>query len=180
MGLDLPPSPRRLVFRRVVQQIRDDPLIRRAVRTILAWDGKPDDARQLTIAQAPGLRITPTFGPDTWAFPDAQRGWMFLAVEMLVPGYDAGDMMDLWWALERALYPPDGAARMAFQRDLREVGLPQGLAGAYTGLIEFSQPIADDSPSDQHQHAVGQLRIEMLLNLNTCGGSGPAPASARR
>jgi hypothetical protein len=56
---------------------------------------------------------------------------------------------------------------MAFQQQLREVGLPQNLAGAKTGQISFSQPIADDNPADQYQHAVGEMKIEILLNLNT-------------
>jgi len=170
MGLfNLPDSVRKLVLRRIVQQLRNDPILSRALKVILAWEGKPGDDRPLTIAMAPGIRITPTFGPEMWAFPDATRGWMFLAVEMIVPGYDVGDMIDLWWAIETALYPRD-SSRLAFQKDLREVGLDQGLAGAYTGLIEFSQPIADDAPADQFMAAVGQMKIEMLLNLNTCGG----------
>jgi hypothetical protein len=165
--LDLPDSPRKLVFRRIVQQLRNDPTLSRACRVILAWEGDPQDARPLALPMAPGLRLTPTFGPDVWASPDSMRGWMYLAVEMIVPGYDVGDMIDLWWAIEIALYPRDLAARNAFQKELREVGLARGIAGAYTGLVEFSQPVADPAPSENYQHSIGQMRIEILLNLNT-------------
>jgi hypothetical protein len=165
--LALPDSPRKLVFRRIVQQLKNDPVLKRSLKTLLAWGGTPEDARPLTIDESPGIRLTPGFGPDVWQFPDAQAGWMFIKVEMLVPGFDVGDMIDLWWALEIALYPRDWNARMAFQQALREVGLPQGLAGAKTGLITFSQPIADDAPADQYQHAVGEMKVEILLNLNT-------------
>jgi hypothetical protein len=78
-------------------------------------------------------------------------------------------MLDVWWAIERAIYPRDPDARLAFQKDLREaLILPDGSrTGAYTGLVEFSQPAAADAPGDQMQGAIGQLRVEMLLNINT-------------
>ena len=165
--LGLPDSPRKLVFRRIVQQLKNDPVLRRSLKTILAWGGDAMDAPPVTVDESPGIRLTPTFGPDEWQFPDAQSGWMFIRVEMLVNSWDVGDMMDLWWSIEIALYPRDWNARMAFQQQLREVGLPQNLAGAKTGLISFSQPVADDNPQDQYQHAVGEMKIEILLNLNT-------------
>ena len=163
--LGLPDSPRKLVFRRIVQQLKNDPVLRRSLKTILAWGGSPEDARPLTLDESPAIRLTPGFGPDEWRFPDGTSGWMFIKVEMLVPGFDVGDMIDLWWAIETALYPRDWPARMAFQKELREVGLPQDLAGAATGQISFSQPVADDYPADQHQHAVGEMKIEVLMNM---------------
>ena len=172
LHLDLPPSPRKLVFRRIVQQLRNDPVLSRALRTIQAWEGKPADFQPLTQSNAPGIRLTPTCGPDMWAFPDAQRGWLYIAVDLVVPGHDVADMLDVWWTMERAIYPPnpdrlDMSPALRFQKDLREVGLPYGMAGAYTGLVEFSQPAADDSPGDQVMEAIGQMRVEMLLNINT-------------
>ena len=97
-------------------------------------------------------------------------------MDLVIPGHDvAQSMLDVWWTmLSRAIYPPnpdirlhDMSPALRFQKDLREVGLPYGMAGAYTGLVEFSQPAADDTPGDQVMEAIGQMRVEMLLNINT-------------
>ena len=170
--LDLPDSPRKLVFRRIVAQLRNDPTLSRALRTFQAWEGKPTDFQPLVQSNAPGIRLTPSCGPSLWANPDAFRGWLYIDVDITVPGTDVADMLDLWWTIERAIYPPnpdrlEPSPALRFQRDLREAGIARGIAGAYTGLVEFSQPAADTSPGNQLMEAIGQMRVEMLLNLNT-------------
>jgi hypothetical protein len=147
-----------------VQQLRNDAVLSRALKTILAWEGQPTDSQDIAVSMAPGIKLTPTFGPDTWAFPDGFRGWMFIAVEMISPGFDVGDMVDLWWSVQEALYPPNPAnlepsPAQQFQLELRHLG-------AYTGQIEFSQPAADPAPADQKQFAIGQMRVEIRLYVN--------------
>lgn len=172
-NLGLPPSPRRLVFERIVLQLRRDRLLSRTVRTLLAWEGDPDESRELARVKSPAIRLTPSFGPDIWAFADAFRGWMFIDCELMVPGTDTCDMLDLWYWIMRALYPPnpDGlepSPAMQFQRELRECGRPYGWAkAALTGQIEFSQPAADPSIGDGVQQAQAQMRIEIDSNVNS-------------
>lgn len=178
--LHLPDSPRKLVFRRIVKQLRNDPTLSRTARVLVAWEGTPTDGQELTIGKAPGLRLTPTCGPETWASNDSTRSWLFIDVDILIPGTDVGDMLDLWWAVERAIYPCDRAAQLAFQRELREPGGPEG-SGALTGLIEFSQPAADDGPADQMQQARAQMRVEMRQCLVACHlASTASPTPARK
>lgn len=165
--LDLPPSPRRLVFRRIVLQLRNDPILKRLPLTVLAWEGRPDDGRDLTLAEAPIIRLTPSFGPDTWAFPDAMKGTMFIDTDIGLPGTDVGDMLDFWVAMMRALYPTAPGAALAFQKELRELGIPYCSSAAYTGLIEFSQPPADVQPGDGFMSARGQLKLDIFLNINS-------------
>jgi hypothetical protein len=163
--LGLPDSPRKRVFRRIVAQLRNDPVLQRALNgRIFAWEGRPTDSQPLAPATQPGLRLTPTFGPDIWAFPDAFRGWMYIGVDIIAPGFDVGDMLDLFWAVQVALYPPptfgvEPSPAQRFQQQLKD-------AGAYTGLIEFSLPAADDSPSDLQQGAQAQMKIEMMSVIN--------------
>jgi hypothetical protein len=66
--------------------------------------------------------------------------------------------MNLWWAIEKALYPSDFTAKSANISALQA-------AGAYTGLAEFTQPAFDDSPSDKFFAAYGQIKIDVLLQL---------------
>jgi hypothetical protein len=154
-----------LVFRRIVQQLRNDPVLQRALNgQILAWEGRPTDSQPLAPTTRPGIRLTPTFGPDVWAFPDAFRGVMYIGVDIIAPGYDIGDMLDLWWAIQLALYPfnpatGNNAPALQFQLELRQLG-------AYSGLIEFTLPAADDSPSDLLQGATAQMKVEMKSIIN--------------
>lgn len=151
-----------------MQQVRNDPLCKRIFRIVAAWEGVPQDTQEFTQGNSPAIRLTPTCGPDMWASNDAVTGWLYIDVDIQVPGRDVGDMFDAWWAIMRALYPPDSDARNAFQRDLQHAWKdPDGcIMGALTGLVEFSQPPADDAPKDQYQAAVGQLRVQMRHTLN--------------
>lgn len=85
-------------------------------------------------------------------------GPLFLNVDMLIPGTDADDELNLWWAIEHALYPQSFAAQQANVAALQ-------LAGANTGLCMFSQPAFDPTPSDKFFAATGQIKIDIRLQL---------------
>jgi hypothetical protein len=156
--LDLPTSPRTSVFRAIVQILRNDPVLSATCRTILAWEGKPTDGQPLTLAMAPALRITPANGPNQWTYPEAFRGDLYLNVEVLVSGYDYDDLLNLWWAVQRAIYPKGQSMAIVLQ-------LQQ--AGAHSGLCEFTLPVFDPAPESNYFHASGQLKITVLEQLST-------------
>jgi hypothetical protein len=104
------------------------------------------------------LRITPATGPEIWTFPNAFTGWLYLNCDMLIPGTDADDEMNFWGAIEQAIYPDDFNLQLANVRALQ-------LAGASTGLAEFSQPAFDPTPSDRFFAATGQIKIAVLRQL---------------
>lgn len=159
-NLGLPDSPHKLVFRELVRILRADPTLSAVLRAVLAWEGRPTDSQGLTLAQAPGIRLTPLLGPDAWQYPEAFTGDLFVRVEVLVAGYDVGDLMDLWWAVKRAIYPADFAAKMANINALKD-------AGAKTGLAVFAVNAADESPESSLQDAIGMIKIAILEQLTT-------------
>ncbi len=159
--LDLNDSPRTLVYRKLVELVRIDPTIKRVISrpaSFRAWDGAPEDSQPFTVDIAPAVRFTPINGPDLWQYPSAFAGDLYINVEMLVWGSDVSDVFNLWWAIERAIYPRDFAAKTAIVSALQQ-------AGARTGLAEFSQPAFDPEPKDNFFAATGQIKIAVLEQL---------------
>jgi hypothetical protein len=159
MLLDLQPSPHSAVYDLLKTTLRADPTLAAVCRTFLAWDGKPTDATPLTTGMAPAVRIYPRAGPDSWEFPAALKNDLFVDVELLVQGYDVRDLLNLWWAFKRAIYPAGQGQQnvVAFQQ-----------AGALSGLWDFTmQPMPQDHPESSVQYAVGQMRITIREQLLT-------------
>lgn len=158
----LPASPHRLVFREFVRILRADVTVGRACKVIKAWEGKGTDADPLTIAQAPCIRLTPIgHAPDQWQYPEAFSQTLPINIEVLVPGYDVGDMLDIWYAVKRAVYPKDHGKKLLNIEALRK-------AGAKTGMGLFSVQAAGDHPPESNlQAAIGQFKIDILEQLTT-------------
>lgn len=156
----LPTSPRTKVFRAVVALLQQNPVILSCIKpdSFRSWSGRSHDAIEFSSSMYPAIRITPTNGPEGWIFPTAMRGWLYLNVDMLIFGTDADDQLNLWWAVEKAIYPD------VYSQQQANVAALQA-AGAYTGLCEFSQPAFDPLPIDKIWAATGQIKIEILLQL---------------
>jgi hypothetical protein len=159
--LDLDQAPRAAVYRKLVELIRNDPTIRRIFRptSIRAWDGKPQDSAPFDTTIAPCLRITPSNGPDEWLYPEAFAGDLYLNVELVVRGTDCDDVFNVWFAIQRAIYPRDFTAKTANVTALQQ-------AGAKTGLAQFSLPAFDPNPSDNYFAAAGQIKISVREQLS--------------
>jgi hypothetical protein len=108
---------------------------------------------------APCIHLTPINGPEVWTYPDSFVGMLFINCELVLSGYDYDDVFNLWWAVEKALYPPDLPTKLALVQSLQQ-------AGAHSGLAEFSQPAFDPKPESNYFHCAGQIKIAVLLNLN--------------
>jgi hypothetical protein len=158
----LPTCPRTTVFRKIVQILKNDPVLSNVIRpgSLRSWSGSSHDNVEFSYSQAPAIRLTPASGPEDWKYPDAQVGALYINVEMLVAGTDADDEINLWWAIERAIYPFDEAKRFAIVRELQQ-------ASAHSGLCTFSQPAFDPEPGNKFFAATGQIKIDVLLQLNT-------------
>jgi hypothetical protein len=158
--LDLNTAPRTAVYRKVVQLIRNDATIGRVLRptSIRAWDGLPQDGIPFAADVAPCIRLTPTAAADNWWSPGSQRGPLFINCEILVKGTCVDDVMNLWWAIVRAIYPAAQSSTNANVLALQQ-------AGAYTGLAEFSLPAFDADPENLLFYAAGQIKIDVNNQL---------------
>lgn len=154
--LDLNTSPRTAVFRKIVGWVRNDPTIKRIVRptSIRAWDGLPQDGEPFAVGIAPCLRFTPANAAETFWSPGSTRGPLFINVEMLVEGTCVDDVLNLWWAVERAIYPQAQSSTNANVTALQQ-------AGGYDGLSLFSMPAFDPDPENLYFSAMGQIKVEI-------------------
>jgi hypothetical protein len=115
--LPIADSPRTLVFREFVRLVTTDPEMGRLGVKFRAWEGNPDDD------QAPGspegmpwLRFSPAGGRQEPAGLRKLSIPMAIHVDMLTPGYDVADSMNLWQVFE------DLILSQSFRAAMRRVG----------------------------------------------------------
>jgi hypothetical protein len=160
--LNLPKSEYAAVYRAMVHVLRADPIVSKAVKTLLSWEGKPTDAQTLAIGMAPAIRITPTGGPEEWHCPASMVGPLYLNLEILVQGYDADDLMNLWRAVAAAYYDPQATTFAAIQATLRS-------AGAYPPSPQFTAPAFDAKPESDFLFSLSQIKIMVQTQLGSRG-----------
>lgn len=157
----LPRGRRRRVFRRICQQLMTDPVLSSVVKTWDTWDGQPDHAPAV-VSNAPMVRLTPRLGPVDWYSPDAQAGPLEITIEANVDTFDACDCLDLWEAIELAIYPADRTKRDAFEQELR--GCPD--LCCETGQVTFSRPASIQSAENGQFLLVGMMSVDIVRPFN--------------
>ena len=160
-SLKTPTSVWTAVFRRIVQQLENDPNVKRVVGDNLrSWKGVPGDKTPFEPkANAPVVRRTPQPRSVDWYSPDMQSGDLWVQVELGVQSLCIDDMADLWDILVNAIRP--GA--------VDSLGNPFALdlvaLGAETGEIVFSDPAFDPKPFAEPEgyfYAAGHFRLKLL------------------
>ncbi len=151
----LPNSTPTLLFRKVVQILQNDGPLSRAVcewKTFTERDGKSGtaDARgKATVSLFP--YIYPNQGRFT---PSSDRLPLAIAVTMSFDSSDAGDYLDLWLAVQRAIFPVDRAARDAIIRQLQELG------SLSEPVFRSPTPDATNAPASQRWECTGTILLE--------------------
>lgn len=158
----LPRGVRSKVFQRIVEQLKTDPLLSRLIKRWNVWD-KPISP-VASAGTETELQLTPRLGATGWYSPDSHVGPLQIQVDLWAPGnkkglYNAVDALDLWEAIEGALYQPDITKRKAFKRELQ-------CLGAETGEIQFSQPATVQSAGENGVVQVGLMQLNVRRNIN--------------
>jgi hypothetical protein len=146
--LKTPQSPWTKVFRRIVQQLENNPSVKRVVghQNLRSWSGvSADKAPFEPTSSSPVVRLTPMPSGVDWLFPEAQSGTLRVSVEIAILSLCVDDVVDLWDVFVDALLPlgpaiPDTGTN--FRQDLTALG-------AETGEITFADPAVDPRPADQ-------------------------------
>jgi hypothetical protein len=162
--LDLDTCPRASVFAALVKILRDDATLKRVFGkkgSFRAWTGLVDDNKPFSVENAPAIRLTPVpTGADRWYSPDSTEADLGVQVELVIRGSNAADLMNVWWAVQRAVYPKDQAARQANASALQA-------AGSFTGMVDFLDPAYDpDAAAAGYFYALGRLKVDVLQELN--------------
>lgn len=158
-SLDLDDGPRVRVFRALEQVLRNDPTLRRVIgpKSWRTYNGTPADKQPFGATSAPAIVLYPVPGPEGFWSPDAMVGDLHVRVELTVRGTCVDDADNLYWAIERAIYPQDQASKLAVNAALKA-------AGAHTGIVLFTMPAFDpraDAASDGLLQASGELKVQI-------------------
>jgi hypothetical protein len=163
-ALKTPTSVWTAVFRRIIQQLKNDPAIKRVVGLdhLRSWEGVPADKSEFApSSNAPVVRLTPQPRNVDWYSPDMQSGELWVQVELAVQTLCIDDVADLWDIVVAALQPAGPAVPTSgnsFAQDLVTLG-------AETGEIVFSDPAFDPQPQasdDGFFFAGGHFRLRVL------------------
>ncbi len=159
--LDIPQSPRDAVFRAMETIVRQNATFQRIVKPISfrTWRGNPEDAKEFTFEIAPAMRWTPQNGPEEFRTPEMQVGPLYVNCELLIKGTNISDMLNFWWMLERCFYPAVAGPNLVIPT-LQN-------AGAFTGLVFFTQPAFDPGPDGVWLAGQGQLKIDVRNDINS-------------
>jgi hypothetical protein len=158
MALDLNTSEMVAVYDRILLILRNDPTMKRVVKTWRSWRELPGQHGPFsTDSPLPAIRVTPVNGPEQWRYPHAMVGPLYLNFEILLLGSDVRDAMNLWRAMQIAIYP-GGTGTFTNIQALQA-------AGANSGMAEFTVPAYDDTPDGANLLAKGQMKIDVKFNL---------------
>jgi hypothetical protein len=149
------------VFRRIVQQIEQNPDIRRVVGVdnIRSWSGvDADKAPMVPSSGAPIIRLTPNPANVSWYDPSSQAGTLTVRVEIVIQSLCVDDVADLWDLIVVAIRP----GNYPFTHQLVELG-------AITGEAVFFQPAVDPKPEAQPEGyllAEGRFRLDVQRSVS--------------
>lgn len=166
-GIDESPYSR--VYQKIVDKLKTNAALESAGVNFIAWDGSTKTVRPTT-NRSPTIELFPTLSSQEWMSPDAFRGDMVIVVRMYVPNiFNAKDCMDLWAAVERAIYPAEAQQEQwDFEESLR--GCSEGSCDAETGQVRFVRPAMIQPQFEGKQFAhfecVGEMSISIIRPLN--------------
>lgn len=161
LALKLPTCRAAALYDLLESRLRDDATLKRVVKEWRSWQGTAKDRTAPTAQMCPFVRLTPESDPLKWWAVTTLEGRLTLRVDVGVPGNNPRDVLNLWDAVCRAMYPADAALRLAFHAALRA-------AGGHTGQPEFTQAAFDDAPGESENvlTAVGRIAVAYRFDLN--------------
>lgn len=152
--LGVPRGIRSTVFRMIEARLKADATLGGVVAKWYTWDGSPESASGLAVIPTPSVRLTPALGPVTWYGPAEQGGMLQVKIDLLTRTLNADDPLDLWEAIERAIYPSDRTDELAWEQSLRD-------AGGWTGQISLTQPTTMQQADENQILSSGTIEIEI-------------------
>lgn len=104
MSLDLPRSPYTAIFREVVDILKTSSTLS-VVKSWKGFEGKPDDFVAPPVSMFPSIAFqVSSIGMAPWS-QGAHEETMIIDLEIAVNGTDNDDLLNLWYAVIKALAP---------------------------------------------------------------------------
>jgi hypothetical protein len=161
--LKLPDHPRSIIYTLIVQALKADPTLRRVVapdawRTYL---DEPDNDTPPGEDTLPSVEVLP-FGqgalPES---PIAQSSPLGIAITIATEGLDVRDLLNLWGAIEHALFPGDGSRTLGAAIRAAIAG-----TGAQYETLNLSSPaITASGPAIDKQIMVASGTLNVMMRV---------------
>lgn len=157
--LALPDSEETIAFRAVESILRSDADLSRVIKTFVAWRGEPVDNEPPTASMCPYLMIVPSARPSGWVTEGQHEEPLQIGIFAAVVGSDADQIMNLWGAIRRALFPQDATQRTSVLTKVNAAGIVNGeiTMPAYTVKAEKGDQVV----------MLGTGTLELYLMVNT-------------
>lgn len=157
--LPLPVSSRTKVFRKLVSFMQADNILGRVFKedSWYTWDGRNDAAVQLSSGAMPAIRLTPVGKAGVPQTPVRQTSPFGVAIELAVNSFNMDDLLNLWGAVELAIFPGDGSNALL---TAMQIVYPE----VYD--ITLDTPAITpktDATNASFLYAVGTLTVQMLI-----------------
>jgi hypothetical protein len=109
--LDLPDHPRTIVYEKIVDALRVDPVLKSIIhpdgwRTFTDEDSNDTPPGEDTL---PAIEVMPFGQGASSESPVSQFSPLGIAINIATEGLDVRDLLNLWGAVENALFPGDGS-----------------------------------------------------------------------
>ena len=101
--LTLPEDDRTIVFREFCYMLQDDPDLFE-VLTWVTWEGEPGESEAPTPEVCPWVRLTPMADESGRRTSERFSAPMLITIETAVEGSDVADSINLWGAIETAIF----------------------------------------------------------------------------
>lgn len=158
--LDLPRAEETVAFRAVETVLANDPVLKAATKTFLAWRGDVEDLWEPSNVTCPFLRISPGGAGSAWATERQHRCPVIVTIEAAVLGSNSDQICNYWGAIRRALFPQTTLMGTTIANQLVAAGISKGtLQQPAFGTIE----VGEAKGGQRITLATGQLELLLLI-----------------
>lgn len=157
--LHLPDSEETTAFRFIEKVLRNDPDLKRVVKQWVTWTGDAIDVLEPTFASCPYVMLSPGPTATDWETESQHKSPLIITIMAAVAGSNADQLMNLWAAIRRALFPRDEAAYEAVRAASAAAKIVKPtltLAGYGTGIDESKMRML-----------IARGSLEMILHITT-------------
>ena len=163
-------SARTIVYNQIVAALKADTTLK-AVIPPGQWTTYTEDVPQtrnspLENNGLPAIRILPFGLPATQEANVLQNSWFVIGISITTAGLDVRDLLNLWGAIEAALFPGDGSKTLAnnIRAALAAAGAARGKNVGSIQTINLGVPaIAPSTDQSSFMTAEGNIIVPMTV-----------------
>lgn len=157
--LPLDDAPETVAFSAIVKVLQMDKTLKRINTKWGVWDGSSDDLREISASMCPYIELSPSPSETRWSEADQHRSTFDVDILLTVEGTCAADLLNLWGAVRRALFPLPGSA----ERDAVEAFLDTKCST----MTITGQPFQVVPVPGAVRMLQGEGTLRVLMNVNT-------------